>query len=46
MNYSAVVIPATKADKDIDVFDKSYQPSNEIDQKNWEACTVIISPLH
>ncbi|KAI0528190.1 amidase signature domain-containing protein [Xylaria bambusicola] len=37
LNYSAVVIPVTRADKHIDILDDSYQPSNELDQKNWEA---------
>lgn len=38
MNYSAVVIPVTRADKDLDPFDTHYQPLNDIDRKNWEAC--------
>jgi amidase len=38
MNYSSVVIPVTKADKKIDVFDDSYHPNNEVDRMNWEAC--------
>ncbi|KXX77504.1 Acetamidase [Madurella mycetomatis] len=37
MNYSAAVIPVTKADKRIDLFDSSYQPLNEVDKLNWEA---------
>ncbi|OAQ65418.1 general amidase [Pochonia chlamydosporia 170] len=37
MNYSAVVIPVTKANKDIDVIDRSYCPKNETDRLNWEA---------
>ncbi|OAA35649.1 general amidase [Metarhizium rileyi] len=37
MNYSAVVIPVTKADKSIDVFDGTYCPKNEKDKRNWEA---------
>ncbi|KAI1429947.1 amidase signature domain-containing protein [Xylaria sp. FL1777] len=37
MNYSAVVIPVSKADKLIDTIDSSYQPSSELDRKNWEA---------
>ncbi|RWA08465.1 hypothetical protein EKO27_g6644 [Xylaria grammica] len=37
LNYSVVVIPVTKANKDIDVIDKSYEPSNELDGLNWEA---------
>lgn len=38
--YSTLVIPITRADKEVDVFDDSYQPSNEFDQKNWMACTL------
>lgn len=38
MNYSVAVIPVTRADKDIDVVDETYQPSNEADRQNWEAC--------
>ena len=42
MDYSAVVIPVTKADKSIDTFDHYYQPLNEVDRKNWEACKWIM----
>ena len=38
LNYSAVVIPVTKADKDVDVVDTSYHPLDPTDRKNWEAC--------
>lgn len=38
MNYSSVVIPVTKADKEVDVIDDSYQPSSEFDRENWMAC--------
>ncbi|KFA76043.1 hypothetical protein S40288_00309 [Stachybotrys chartarum IBT 40288] len=37
LNYSAVVIPVTKADSTIDVLDKSYTPQNDLDKRNWEA---------
>ncbi|KAK4454174.1 Acetamidase [Podospora aff. communis PSN243] len=37
LDYSSVVIPVTKADKTVDVFDNSYEPLNELDRKNWEA---------
>ncbi|MCJ1377476.1 hypothetical protein MMC17_000571 [Xylographa soralifera] len=37
MNYSACVIPVTKANKNIDVFDHDYKPLNDTDRKNWEA---------
>ena len=38
MDYSVAVIPVTKADKSIDRFDRDYEPLNDIDRKNWEAC--------
>lgn len=38
MDYSAAVIPITKADKSVDTFDHHYQSLNEVDRKNWEAC--------
>ncbi|KAG8418083.1 hypothetical protein J3458_005520 [Metarhizium acridum] len=37
LNYSAVVIPVTRADKSIDTIDGSYCPENETDQRNWDA---------
>ncbi|KAI1735431.1 amidase signature domain-containing protein [Xylaria scruposa] len=37
LNYTAVVIPVTKADKHVDTIDDSYQPSSELDRRNWEA---------
>lgn len=51
MNYSAVVIPVTRADKDLDPFDTHYEPLNDIDRKSWEACKsqqtyVPPSPTH
>jgi len=38
LNYSVVVIPVAKADKNIDLFDDSYEPLNATDKLNWEAC--------
>ncbi|KAL8680043.1 MAG: hypothetical protein Q9186_003723 [Xanthomendoza sp. 1 TL-2023] len=37
LDYSAVVIPVTKAEKSIDKFDHDYQPMNGADRKTWEA---------
>ncbi|KAL8808787.1 MAG: hypothetical protein Q9223_005987 [Gallowayella weberi] len=37
LDYSAVVIPVTKAEKLIDKFDRGYKPMNEKDRKTWEA---------
>lgn len=42
MDYSAAVIPVTRADKSVDRFDHQYQPLNEVDRKNWEACKWIM----
>ena len=38
MDYSAAVIPVTRADKNLDRFDKDYKPLSELDHMNWEAC--------
>ncbi|KAL8836535.1 MAG: hypothetical protein Q9170_002890 [Blastenia crenularia] len=37
MDFSAVVIPVTTADKLADAIDDTYQPLNEVDRMNWEA---------
>ncbi|KAM0492707.1 hypothetical protein ACHAP8_009725 [Fusarium lateritium] len=36
-NYSVVVIPTIRADANIDVFDNSYKPLGDLDNKNWKA---------
>jgi len=41
LNYSAAVIPVTKADKSLDIVDLSYQPISDQDKANWEACESI-----
>jgi amidase len=38
MDYSTVVIPVTKADKNLDIPDNGFTPLNDVDAKNWEAC--------
>jgi amidase len=38
MDYSAVVIPVTKADKAVDKVDPNHVPLNDVDKLNWEAC--------
>ena len=38
MDFSVAVIPVSKADKSIDRFDRDYEPLNDVDRKNWEAC--------
>ncbi|KAI9660056.1 MAG: hypothetical protein M1821_001408 [Bathelium mastoideum] len=37
LDYTTVVIPVTKADSRIDVFDSKYKPMSEKDEKNWKA---------
>lgn len=48
MDYSAAVIPVTRADQEIDLADDAYQPLSESDRKNWEACMTVfyLSPAH
>ena len=38
LNYSVVVVPVTRANRDIDLVDNTYTPINDVDRKNWEAC--------
>lgn len=38
LNYSAAVIPVTKADRGVDGVDGTYRPVNEVDRANWESC--------
>lgn len=38
LDYSATVIPVTKADQKIDKANPDYQPLNEVDARNWNAC--------
>jgi len=37
MDYSAIVLPVTKADKTIDKVDPTYKPLSEEDKLNWDA---------
>jgi amidase len=37
MDYSAVVIPVTKASKSIDKPDHGNKPLNSVDEKNWKS---------
>ena len=46
MNYSAAVIPVTKADKAIDAVDDSYRPLSADDKLNWDACRLSLSVLY
>ena len=41
MDYSVAVIPITKADKSIDLFDNDYAPLNGVDERNWQSCKSI-----
>ncbi len=38
LDYSAVAIPVTKVDKDLDEAGTNYEPLSEDDAKNWRAC--------
>lgn len=46
LNYSAAVIPVTKADKGVDGVDETYTPVNEVDRANWEACEFFLLEDH
>jgi len=46
MDYSAVVIPVTRADKTVDKSDPHYEPLNDVDAKNWEACQYGVFCLY
>lgn len=41
LDYSVAVIPVTKVDKSIDLFDNDYAPLNEVDRMNWQSCKSI-----
>ncbi|KAK5454293.1 hypothetical protein LTS15_006293 [Exophiala xenobiotica] len=36
LDYSAAVVPVTRADRNVDIFDESYKPFNDLDEKNWK----------
>jgi amidase len=46
LDYSVVVIPVTKANKDLDKPDSNFTPLNDFDAKNWAACKTPLSPKH
>ncbi|KAJ4252896.1 hypothetical protein NW762_010802 [Fusarium torreyae] len=41
-NYTSVVIPVTRADEKVDVFDDSYEPLGDTDRKNWQAYDAAV----
>ena len=41
LNYSAVVVPVTVANKAVDIIDGKYEPVSEVDRMNWEACKFL-----
>ncbi|KAF4988995.1 hypothetical protein FDECE_14849 [Fusarium decemcellulare] len=45
MNYSIAVIPVTRADRKIDVFDDSYEPLGDKDRLNWESYIYDGAPV-
>lgn len=44
MDYSAAVIPVTKADKNVDTFNSDYKPLNEIDRKTGKLVGILCEP--
>ena len=38
LGYSSVVIPATKVDKRIDLYESDYNPIGLIDEEVWKSC--------
>ena len=38
LDFTSVVIPVTKADKNVDRFDKDYKYMNDTDRENWISC--------
>ena len=40
LDYTASVIPVTTVDKNIDVWDKSFQPVSEMDKLIFENCRL------
>jgi len=42
LDYCSVVIPVTKADQEVDKFDETYKPLNEVDKLNWLACKSML----
>jgi amidase len=45
LDYSACVIPVTRADKNVDVADPNHKALGDLDQKNWDACEFFLSFL-
>ncbi|KAI1334275.1 amidase signature domain-containing protein [Xylariaceae sp. FL0016] len=37
VDHPVLVVPVTRADKDIDIFETSYSPSNKLDRDTWES---------
>jgi hypothetical protein len=42
LNYTAAVIPVTKADESVDILDNTYQPISDLDRANWDACKYLL----
>ena len=38
LDYTSVVIPVTKADKNVDKKPDDFSALNDKDKKNWDAC--------
>ena len=41
LDYTAITIPVTTADKNIDVVDTEFKPLNEQDEEIWKSCKFI-----
>lgn len=41
LDCPTVVIPVTKASCQLDIADINYRPLNDVDKRNWMACTQI-----
>ena len=39
LDYATVVIPVTKANKNLDAVQPDYTPMSSVDKQNWLACT-------
>lgn len=45
LDYSTVVIPVTKANRNLDTVDPDYEPVSDVDKLNWLACKITISRI-
>lgn len=43
LDYTAVVVPVTKVDKEVDKFDEAYKPLGELDKLVWSECEFFFN---